>query len=44
MKSQMLNEVKASGLRVVGFAGDSAFSRVDQLHSLPEFLGWLEKK
>lgn len=44
MKTQMLSEVKADGLLVVGFAGNSAPDHVDQLHSLPEYLGWLEKK
>jgi hypothetical protein len=44
MKTQMLSEVKAGGLLVAGFAGNSAPDHVDQLHSLPEYLGWLEKK
>jgi len=44
MKTQMLSEVKAGGLQVVGFAGNSAPDHVDQLHSLPEYLGWLAKK
>lgn len=44
MKTQMLSEVKAGGLQVVGFAGNSAPDHVDQLHSLPEYLSWLAKK
>ena len=44
MKTQILSEVKAGGLFVVGFAGNSAPDHVDQLHSLPEFLRWLGKK
>lgn len=44
MKTQILSEAKRGGLLVVGFAGNSAPDHVDQLHSLPEFLGWLEKK
>jgi hypothetical protein len=44
MKTQMLSEVKTGGLLVVGFAGNSAPDHVDQLHSLPEYLSWLEKK
>jgi hypothetical protein len=44
MKTQMLSEVKAGGLQVAGFAGNSAPDHVDQLNSLPEYLGWLEKK
>ena len=44
MKTQMLSEVKSGGLLVIGLAGNSAPDHVDQLHSLPEYLGWLEKK
>ena len=44
MKTQMLSEERAGGLLVVGFAGNSAPDHVDQLHSLPEYLGWLAKK
>jgi hypothetical protein len=44
MKTQMLSEVNAGGLQVVGFAGNSAPDHVDQLHSLPEYLNWLERK
>jgi hypothetical protein len=44
MGTQILSETKAGGLLVVGFAGNSAPDHVDQLHSLPEFLSWLEKK
>jgi len=44
MKTQILSEATMGGLLVVGFAGNSAPDHVDQLHSLPEFLGWLEKK
>jgi hypothetical protein len=44
MQTQILSDVDAGGLRVVGFAGNSAPDHIDQLHSLPEFLSWLEKK
>lgn len=44
MGTQILSETRAGGLLVVGFAGNSAPDHVDQLHSLPEFLSWLEKK
>jgi hypothetical protein len=44
MKTQLLSEVKAGGLLVVGFAGNSAPDHVDQLHSLPVYLSWLAKK
>ncbi|MEO6911885.1 MAG: hypothetical protein ABI158_13280, partial [Edaphobacter sp.] len=43
MKTQMLSEVKAGGLLVIGFAGNSAPDHVDQLNSLPEYLRWLSK-
>lgn len=42
MKTQILSQTKSRGLLVVGFAGNSAPDHVDQLHSLPEFLAWLE--
>jgi hypothetical protein len=41
MRTQMLSEVKTGGLRVVGFAGNSAPDHVDQMQSLAEYLGWL---
>ncbi len=44
MQTQILSDVRAGGLRVIGFAGNSAPDHVDQLHSLPVFLAWLEKK
>lgn len=43
MGTQMLSRVSASGLTVIGFAGNSAPDHVDQLHSLPEYLHWLEQ-
>jgi len=42
-KTQMLSDVRAGGLRVVGFAGNSAPDHVDQMQSLPEYLKWLDK-
>ena len=44
MGTQMLSRVSAGGLTVIGFAGNSAPDHVDQLHSLPEYLRWLEQK
>jgi hypothetical protein len=44
MRTQMLSDVRAGGVRVVGFAGNSAPDHVDQMQSLPEFLKWLGKK
>ena len=42
MGTQMLSRVSAGGLTVIGFAGNSAPDHVDELHSLPEYLRWLE--
>jgi hypothetical protein len=39
----MLSDVHSGGLRVVGFAGNSAPDHVDQMQSLPEYLKWLGK-
>lgn len=43
MGTQILSHVSAGGLTVMGFAGNSAPDHVDQLHSLPEYLHWLEQ-
>lgn len=43
MGTQMLSRVSAGGLTVIGFAGNSAPDHVDELHSLPEYLHWLEQ-
>jgi Sulfatase-modifying factor enzyme 1 len=43
MGTQMLSRVRAGGLLVVGFAGNSAPDHVDQMQSLPEYLTWLMK-
>jgi hypothetical protein len=43
MGTQMLSRMSASGLTVIGFAGNSAPDHVDELHSLPEYLHWLEQ-
>ena len=43
MGTQMLSRVSAGGLTVIGFAGNSAPDHVDQLHSLPEYLHWLQR-
>jgi hypothetical protein len=42
MKTQMLSEARSGAFRLVGFAGNSAPDHVDQLHSLPELLEWLD--
>jgi hypothetical protein len=44
MGTQMLSQMRAGGLLVVGFAGNSAPDHVDQLQSLPEYLRWLSRK
>jgi hypothetical protein len=43
MGTQMLSQVSSGGLTVIGFAGNSAPDHVDELHSLPEYLHWLEQ-
>jgi hypothetical protein len=42
MKTQQLSEARAGKFRVVGYAGNAAPDHVDQLHSLPEYLKWIE--
>lgn len=42
MGSQELSEVRAGHFLLVGFAGNSAPDHVDQLHSLGEYLKWLQ--
>jgi hypothetical protein len=44
MKTQILSQATSGGLLLLGFAGNSAPDHVDQLHSLPESVVWLEKK
>jgi hypothetical protein len=43
MGTQMLSRVSAGGLTIIGFAGNSAPDHIDELHSLPEYLHWLEQ-
>jgi hypothetical protein len=43
MGTQMLSRTSAGGLVVIGFSGNSAPDHVDELHSLPEYLHWLER-
>lgn len=43
MRTQILNEVKAGRLLMVGFAGNSGPDHVDEMHSLPQYLKWLKK-
>ncbi len=38
MKTQILSDTKRRGLRVIGFAGNSAPDHIDQIHGLPELL------
>jgi hypothetical protein len=42
MGTQQLSDSGKGKLRVLGYAGNSAPDHVDQLHSLPEYLKWLE--
>ncbi|MDQ6664301.1 MAG: hypothetical protein M3Z23_07895, partial [Acidobacteriota bacterium] len=41
MKTQVLSECKTGGFLLIGLAGNSAPDHVDELHSLPEYLKWL---
>lgn len=40
---QKLSETRAGRLLVIGYAGNSAPDHVDQLHALPELLGYLKR-
>jgi hypothetical protein len=42
LKTQQLSDTRRGGLRVAGFAGNSAPDHVDQLHALPDFLTWID--
>ena len=42
MAMQQLSEVRAGRFLLMGFAGNSAPDHVDQLHSLPALLKWLQ--
>jgi hypothetical protein len=42
MQTQQLSEVRQGKLRVLGYAGNAAPDHVDQLHSLPEYLKWID--
>lgn len=41
MQTQQLSEVRAGKFLLIGYAGNTAPDHVDQLHSLPEYLKWL---
>jgi hypothetical protein len=43
MGTQELSEVRSGEFLLVGFAGNSAPDHVDQLHSLPDYVGWLKQ-
>jgi len=42
MQTQQLSEVRAGKFLLIGYAGNSAPDHVDQLHSLPVYLGWFK--
>jgi hypothetical protein len=42
MGTQQLSEVAKRGFLLKGYAGNSAPDHVDQLHSLPDYLEWIE--
>ena len=44
MRTQQLSEARAGRFLVVGYAGNSAPDHVDQMHSLPKYLDWLNQK
>lgn len=41
MQTQQLSEVRQGRFLLIGYAGNSAPDHVDQLHSLPDYLRWL---
>jgi hypothetical protein len=41
MRTQQLSEVRKGHFLLIGYAGNSAPDHVDQLHSLPDYLRWL---
>jgi hypothetical protein len=43
MQTQQLSEARSGKLLVIGYAGNSAPDHVDQLHSLPEYLKWIDR-
>jgi hypothetical protein len=42
LRTQQLSEAGKGSFRVAGYAGNSAPDHVDQLHALPEYLGWID--
>ena len=42
MQTQQLSEARQGKFRVVGYAGNAAPDHVDLLHSLPEYLKWID--
>jgi hypothetical protein len=42
MGTQELSEARSGKFLLVGFAGNSAPDHVDQVHSLPDYIGWLK--
>ena len=42
MRTQQLSEARAGNFWLIGYAGNSAPDHVDQFHSLPEYLKWLQ--
>lgn len=44
MQTQQLSEARKGKFLVLGYAGNSAPDHVDQLHSLPDYLKWIERE
>ena len=42
LQTQQLSDTRRGGLRVIGYAGNSAPDHVDLFHALPDFLGWIK--
>ena len=43
MGTQQLSEVRAGRFLLAGYAGNSAPDHIDEFHSLPEYLQWLNQ-
>ena len=44
MRTQQLSEARKGRFLLLGYAGNSAPDHIDQLHSLPEYLKWIERE
>jgi hypothetical protein len=44
MKTRQLSEARKGRFTLVGYAGAAAADHVDQLHCLPDYLGWVRRE